>query len=232
MKILIVCLYNLLFNLVIQAQNGLYMEYTMTAQSTSKTPTGIFKGGLFKSYLLPNTGSRTEMEVKMPQMPQAMKSVFIYRSDKPGTSILINEKNKTFTEREKITTPTQSPAAYSIKVIGNEKIGAYNCVHSQISRNEKVVYDLWTTKDIPGYNQMAKMLKTGENDDFPQVFDALKKQKAEGFTVKMVSPAMTMTLSHYEQKSLPVSLFAAPADFTRLDAQAFMQQQMQDMMKR
>ncbi|MDJ1479101.1 DUF4412 domain-containing protein [Cytophagaceae bacterium YF14B1] len=211
---------------IIHAQNGIHLEYKMSSMQT--------KGkSIAKIDILPATGTRSEMEFVMPQLNKAMHMVMIYRKDKPNTSIQVNDQNKTYTEFTRDAQNKQSSMKPTVKVIGKEKIGTYNCIHSQVNMNT-TTYELWTTKDIDGYTELLNQSYFDNQGDMKNMFTELKKNNADGFMVKMQSDsksAMSMELIKVEEKTLDTSLFSPPADYKKLDKGAFTQQQIQDMIK-
>jgi len=207
----------------------MYLEYKLSgpANGTSKMYTST-------------AGVRVEAEMQLPQMG-SMKSVTLMPASKPGTVITFTDKAKTYTEIK-----TQSNAAetakYEVKVVGKEKIGAYNCVHSTVSLNGKPAMEMWTSKEIPGYETLLKQTKANSPIGTESMYRQLESKGASGMMVKMTvgTGGMTTELVKAEKRSNPASLFAVPAGYTKSEfdpaqmqnmTPAQRQKMMQEMMK-
>jgi hypothetical protein len=212
----------------VHAQNGMHFEYKTTLSITPK-------GSAMHVYVLPSTGYRSETEMTFPNFPQPMKMVSIYQTQKPNVSIQINDAQKIYTEYTQQPTPaTSSSAKTTVQVLGKETVSGYSCVHSKVTTGT-VSYEIWTTKDITGYDELTKHLHSQQNSDLQHTWAQLKANHADGFMVKMASSGktgMTVELVKAEKKTLAASLFAPPAGYKKLEKNAYLQQQMQAMMKK
>jgi hypothetical protein len=76
--------------------------------------------------------------------------------------------------------------------------------------------DMWTTKDISGYENMLAYWKSSISGGNDQMYTELKKAGAEGFVVKMQIPgSMTMELVKYDAKPVSASVFTIPAGYKK-----------------
>jgi hypothetical protein len=211
-------LYSFLFLLlagsVVRAQSGVAFEYTL---GSSEGVTGEFKGYYSES------GFRSEMAMHMPKMPGGgFSRTTLMLKDKPGISIMLDDKAKTYSETEIKPRPEGNADSCVVKILGNEKIGKYNCIHSQVTENHKVS-EFWTTKDIPEYEKYAAVHKGGRYMGKGNTEAALKKAGADGFLVKTFSKEarggeMSMELTKFEKQNLSPDLFAIPAGYTKAAA--------------
>jgi Domain of unknown function (DUF4412) len=196
------------------AQTGAVVEYKI---STTQGATGSIK--LFHSAAY---GSRMEMQMSIPKIPNAAFSqVSITKKEKPTTTYMLDAKSKTYTTIETkpttATTPTPvSTETYTVKIIGKEKMGLYNCTHSLVTKGTEIS-EYWTTTDIVEYEKY----RTNENSKYMASsgeYDALVKKGAGGFIVKMIKKNTrtgdyTMELVKFEKKESPAVLFQIPADY-------------------
>jgi hypothetical protein len=177
-------------------------------------------------------GSRTEMDMETARMPIHM--VTLTRFATPDVIYLINDKAKTYSEvdtkkaREQAAKMTgeKDKEAYSVKILGSEKVLGYATKHVLLSRpSDKSEMEAWTTRDLLGlsYESMKGLMRRGAQDE-GSLIKALKDAGAEGFFVKMVTrekgktePLTTMDITKAEKRSLPASMFEVPAGYAKQD---------------
>ncbi|MCM3877359.1 MAG: DUF4412 domain-containing protein [Thermoanaerobaculia bacterium] len=175
-------------------------------------------------------GSRTEMDLESARMPMHM--VTLVRFSTPDVMYLINDKSRTYSELDTKKAREQAAKmagdkdkdAYSVKVLGSEKVLGYSTKHVLLSRpSDKSDMEVWTTKDLLGlsYESMKGLMRRGAADE-GSMLKALRDAGAEGFFVKMVTrekgktePLTTMELTKAEKKSLPASMFEVPAGYAK-----------------
>ena len=175
-------------------------------------------------------GSRTEMDLESARMPMHMTTLMKFSA--PDVMYLINDKARTYTEmdtkkaREQAAkmTGAKDKEAYSIKVLGSEKVLGYSTKHVLLSRpGDTSEMEAWTTTDLLGlsYESMKGLMRRPAQDE-GSMMKALKDAGAEGFFVKMITrekgktePLTTMELTKIEKKSLPASMFEVPAGYLK-----------------
>jgi hypothetical protein len=175
-------------------------------------------------------GSRTEMDMETARMPIHMTTLM--RFSTPDVMYLINDKARTYSEVDTKKAREQAAKmagdkdkeAYSVKVLGSEKVLGYSTKHVLLSRpSDKSEMEVWTTKDLLGlsYESMKGLMRRGAQDE-GSMMKALKDARAEGFFVKMVTrekgktePLTTMELTKAEKKSLPASMFEVPTGYAK-----------------
>ncbi len=175
-------------------------------------------------------GSRTEMDLESARMPMHMTTLMKFSA--PDVMYIINDKARTYSEvdtkkaREQAAkmTGAKDKDAYSIKVLGSEKVLGYSTKHVLLSRpGDTSEMEAWTTTDLLGlsYESMKGLMRRGAQDE-GSLMKALKDARAEGFFVKMVTrekgntePLTTMELTKAEKKSLPASMFEVPAGYAK-----------------
>jgi len=197
------------------AQQGV-VEYKVTSSmGPTGTIMGYYSGG----------NSRVEMTMKIPQMPAGgFSRVSIVKSAEPTKSYQLDEKNKTYTIVETKPAAKESADEYTVKVIGKDKVAGYTCIHVQVTKGTEVM-DFWTTRDIPEYDKYV----TGNSDNkymgSGSIYEAMKKQSAEGFIVKSLvkdskAGEFTMELVKIEKKEIDRAKFDIPADYKLATAPA------------
>lgn len=175
-------------------------------------------------------GSRTEMDMETARMPIHMTTLMRFAT--PDVLYLINDKSKTYSEMDMRKTREQAAKmtgekdkeAYSVKVLGTEKVLGYATKHALLSRaGDKSEMEVWTTKDLLGlsYETMRGLMRRGAQDE-GSMLKSLKDAGADGFFVKMITkekgktePLTTMELTKAEKKSLPGSMFEIPAGYVK-----------------
>jgi len=179
--------------------------------------------------LVSKAGSRTEMDMQTANMPMHM--VTLMKFSAPDVMYLINDKTKTYGEidvkkaRESVAKTKGEQEAYSVKVLGPEKVLGYSTKHVLLSRpGDRSEMEVWTTKDLLGlsYEAMRGLMRRGSGQDDGAMMKALKNAGAEGFFVKMVTrdkgktePLTTMELTKAEKRSLPASTFEVPSGYKK-----------------
>lgn len=190
------------------AQSGAQIEYKMSS--------GTAGSGTMKMYYAPQ-GSRVEMNMMVPQMPGGgISKTTIIKSDQPNTVYMLDEKAKTYSTMEtQPNSSAQSDAGLTVKIIGKEKIGKYNCTHAQVTRGTEVS-DYWTTTDITDYAKYRN--NNSSNHKLMSEQNALAKNGADGLLVKTIAKdprgnEVTMELTSFTKKDVPSSEFQVPADY-------------------
>ncbi len=191
------------------SQNGVMFEYKITS---TKGITGNVVANVSP------IGSRVEIQIKIPQMPSAgISSTSIVKSSKPTTVYILNDKNKTYSTTETQATKTSNNENRTVKIIGKEKIGKYNCTHAIVTKGNESS-DFWTTTEITDFEKYNKSnvgnKYMGSGDDYA----ALAKSGAAGFIVKTITKEnrggdITMELVKLEKIELSAKLFEIPADY-------------------
>lgn len=208
MKILtfIFAFFTIAFNTISQ---DMYLEYKMSGPMNASN----------KIYTSATSGIRMEMEMHLPQVGK-MTTVMLMPKGK-NTMITYNTTSKTYTETS---TDLKKTAAEDIKfvLVGKEKVGGYNCTHVKMTMANKMVSDMWTTKDIPGYQVMESLSKASENFVSDKIYTQMKSQGADGLMVKtemtIGKNKMVNQLVKAEKRTNPASLYVLPAGYTKMEA--------------
>jgi hypothetical protein len=178
-----------------------YLEYKLsgTVNGTSRVYTSA-------------AGFRAEVAMQLPNVG-SVKTATILPAAKPGTLITLNEQAKTYTESS--LKGTAEKLNYDVKVVGNEKVGGYPCVHATVSVNGRPAMNVWTSKDLPGYESMFNLAKASGSFGTEALYRQLEAKGAGGMMVRMVTGSVNTELVKAERRSNPASLFAVPAGYTK-----------------
>ena len=139
--------------------------------------------GSMKKYFS-SPGSRMEMSMKSNDPRAAgfaMDRTTITKKDKPKTVYTLDTKSKTYSVAEikpSATTSQDKPEDYTVKIIGKEKVGNYNCIHSTVTKGERSS-DFWTTTEIPEYEKYAKAREGNKYMGSSAEYEALEKKGVE-----------------------------------------------------
>lgn len=193
----------------VMAQDGACIQYKVSSSSGAS--------GTFTCYVSA-VGARTESAMTIPNMGE-FSQVSLSLKDKPGIVYTIDDKAKTYKEVEtKPKAATQSAGDVTVKIIGQEKVGIYNCTHCQVTRNGNTS-DNWTTRDIAEYNKYEEANKNNKYFGDNSTQEAMKKAGADGFMVKITTKDrgadMTMELVKFEKQAIPDGKLTLPADYTK-----------------
>lgn len=183
----------------------IYAEYTIT---------GVGNKPMLSKMYSRNGDLRTE--VAMDIAGSKMNTITLMLKSKPNVMLVFNSATNTYTEvTGKATAKTKN---IDVKIIGNEKVGNYNCTRVKMSAEGKS-WDLWYTKDLPA----IEFPITGNDATVSKKLVAeLKSKGISGMPVKvaLLKPnstiaTMTMLLTKFEQKTLSSSLFTIPKGYTK-----------------
>jgi hypothetical protein len=183
----------------------MYLEYKLTGPVT----------GTSRMYTSA-AGMRVEADMTLPQVGP-VKNVTLVRADRPNVLITYTDKAKTYQEMDTKAAGVET-VKYDVKIVGKERVGAYNTTHTILSVNGKPTMDVWTTRDLPGYGNLMKLTKTLGSMGSENLYRQLEASGAGGMMVKM-KPAtgngMAMELTKAERRNNPASLFAVPVGYTK-----------------
>lgn len=178
MKKMYLALSVLLTSIVSLAQNGMEITFKLTS---SRGANGNF---IIKNNDL---GSKVNMNMVIPQMPSGgMQMMTLMKTSQPDIIYTINESNKTYSETEKSKAENiEDKEDYQVKVVGDEKVNGYNCVHAIVTHG-KEKEDVWNTKDIVEFTKYNDAFNSNNKISSSKRQQALKNAGCDGFLVKMV----------------------------------------------
>ena len=192
------------------AQQGT-IDYKMTmsgvGKGTASTSTMSFSGG------------KVRVETNINMQGFSHKQVMLMLPNKPNTVTMLDAAAKTYSEISTNSTAKDAGLGKtSVKIVGKEKIQNLNCTHVVMTIGNRPM-DIWTTKDIAGYENMLNYWKSSISGGNDQLYNELKKAGAEGFVVKtqIKNPegGVTMELVKYDAKPVAASAFEIPAGYQK-----------------
>jgi hypothetical protein len=209
MKKLLFLVPALLLNAFAWAQQGT-VEYKMTMSQGNESRTTN------STMYFSNGNVRTDINVPMPGASKPMKQSILMLASTPGTVYSLNDASKTYNETSTAQTPKTNPGSVTVKVVGKEKVQNLNCTHAVVTFDRGSM-DIWTSKDIPGYEKLLSYWRANSNFGGDNMFTELKKSGAEGFFVRMKNAGITTELVRYDTKPVDASLFEIPKDYKKRD---------------
>lgn len=183
----------------------IYVEYQMTGITNTPVISKMYgKNGNIRTETNMNVGGRQ------------MSTTTLMLKSNPNVAYVFNSLTKTYYEAK--INPKAPIKDITIKVLGNEKVGNYNCTHVKMTTDGKT-WDAWFTKDLPSFNfPISGNSELGNQ----KVMNELKSKGVTGMMVKAVfltsgakTKGMTMQLVKYETKILGASLFTLPAGYKK-----------------
>ncbi len=183
----------------------IYAEYKMTGMGSAPIISKIYGK---------NGNMRTEVNMNMGG--KQFTTFTLMLKSNPNVYLIFNSLNKTYTEAKMSSGVATKEVA--IKLLGNEKIGIYNCTHVRMTADGKS-WDAWYTKDLPSFN-----FPVNGNSEFSslKVINDLKSKGITGMLAKIVfqppnvkEKGITMELLKFENKILNSSLFTIPIGYKK-----------------
>lgn len=192
------------------AQNGAHVKMKIYSEGKA-----TINGSL--DLYFSEIGSRSEMKMKVPQMPGGeINIITIAKKEDESKVYLINEATKSYSEQ--LTTNKEDNNSYTVKVVGQEVVNGYSCMHS-IVKDEDGTTEIWTSKDFADFEYYQKILNSNPKTGSQKREVALKKAGVDGFPVKTIANKhnenITIELVNYEKKAIPASLFSIPEGYTK-----------------
>ncbi|SER74847.1 DUF4412 domain-containing protein [Pedobacter rhizosphaerae] len=183
--------------------SDIYLEYTMTTSGS--------KPILSKMY---GKNGDLRTETNMIIAGRQMSTTLLMLKNRPGVTLVFNSMNRTYTEAKMSNNDGEN---IDIKVLGNEKIGNYNCSHVRMTAEGKS-WDAWYSKELPTFD----FPMMGNNANTKKVLSQLKSKGISGMPVKVIvfkpgtqTPTLTMLLTKHETKTLSPALFTIPAGYKK-----------------
>lgn len=212
MKKLIVALS--LLNLSISAQNGAYLEYKV---SSSRGANGSVKINFS------DLGHSSVFNMVIPQMPGGGITVkSLSQNSKPDVVYLINDNNKTYSEKKTTELAAEDTKTYSVQKLGEETVNGYKCSHALVTEGTET-HEVWNTKDIAAFDKYAGALRNNKRVGSARRDQALKDAGCDGLLVKSLHKGnaregdMSMELVKLEKKNFVAADFDLPAGYTKTE---------------
>lgn len=211
----------IIFSTAVYAQDSFYMEYAMVIGQSKegfKTSNKTWHSAL---------GTRLESEMNLPGLG-LKKTIMIMPKSNPDMIYTIDEEKKSYTEIKQEADINDSEA-YTVEIIGQEKVAGYNCTHAKVKTMGQV-FEIWTTKEIDGYKELYNQAML-QKQSFGMDKAMRNNEQLMGIIVRVKNDnkkeSFTMELVKFEKGNYPASMFQIPAGYTK--GMSFDPSQMQNM---
>ena len=177
------------------ASEGILGDMKVSAQDGNSRSEMNFTGGKMASF-----------------MPKGLAALFL--SKEPNKIYMLNASTKTYTEVITDNSDEWSDykqSDYEITVVGKEKVNGYNATHVKVKiKGGKELQDMWTSTDIAGYADFAKVKTQYTGKD--NLNKALEAKGAAGFPVRVLASqsgrSFQVDLVKAEKRTLEKDLFS------------------------
>jgi hypothetical protein len=151
-----------------------------------------------------------------------IKTISIIQADKPNTVISLDERTKTYSETEVKEQAAPTDNNCTVKIIGKEKAGNYNCTHVMVTENGHQT-EYWMTTEISDFSKYGSSRKTNKYMGSGNAYAAMTKSGVTGFPVKTLSKdpkagEIVIELVKLEKQDVPSSQFNIPSGYTKKTA--------------
>ena len=202
------------------AGSGIYIEYKISAGGSGQSINGTIK-----TWAAADGSSRSEMNMQIPSMPGGMNIVTLHKATEPDKMYTIKDASKTYSVTDmssmKHKNSSGKETKVDIQVVGNEKVNGYNTVHFKVSYDGKEATDMWTTKEIPGYQNFSG-IKTNKYLSDENVWQQMKTKGADGAPVRMRAAEhgseMQLDLMKAEKADIPADKLQIPSGYKEAPA--------------
>lgn len=173
-----------------------------------------------KLYSSPSKGrARGETVMNMPIVGE-MRAVTLTDFDNPSQITIINDKRKEYSVIDVSDAEVPEPEEqFTITRLGEEDVYGLRCVHSKAVNDEGAAFEIWTTTEVPGYEDIVALYSKTQNMGSGNMWAELQKADAAGFMVKMQMSVETgttiMELVQIEKTTVPESMLTVPAGYEK-----------------
>jgi|GEM_PF-3479441 len=195
----------------------IYLQYRMTvsAQQSSEYEVDM----RMKMYASPGSGmGRSEMIMNMPMVGE-MNMVMLTNAKDPLHIVVVNDRRKEYSilDLSEVKDIDPSSETFTVTKLGEENVHGLDCVHSRAVNQDGDSFELWTTKDVPGYEKMMALYSKSQRMGSDDLWKKLEEVGGAGFMVKMKvetkDGAYVMELTEINKAEVPESLFQIPSGY-------------------
>lgn len=201
-----------------------YLEYKLNTDTGQRQDLPAAMGEFeMRLKLYSSTGlkqSRSEVVTKIPMLGE-MQITTLSNMEDPDHIIMINEKKKTYAIMDFSGDKDNNPQNYRIEVLGKEMIQGLNTTHVRLiaEAQEDFIFEMWTSRDIPGYQKMIDIYKKSGQMGDHKMWQKIVNADADGFVVRMEGRQHGVTtrldLQNMQKAKLPNSLFEIPTTYKK-----------------
>lgn len=176
-----------------------------------------------KLYASPASGKgRAETTMEIP-MAGAMRMSMLTDTNTPNRIIMLNERKRQYTVMDFAESDLAEPAdnVYQVKNLGTENVRGLSCIHAQAINQDGDKFEIWTTREIPGYQEMISLYGKAQHMGSDNLWQAMQEADCAGFIVKfkIATEGMgtTMELVEVEKTTVPASMYTVPEGYEEKD---------------
>lgn len=159
----------------------LYLEYQMNTGVAKQTEQAMdMKIKLYSS--LRHKSGRSNFEVNLPMMGK-MTSSSISNLDHPDRVIMLSDKKKTYSVIKGDEAQKDESKSFEIEKLSTELIHGLKSIHAKVTSQEGVSYEIWTSKELPGYEKVLAIYKQSGQMGNNRFWKKLADADADGYLV-------------------------------------------------
>ncbi len=192
----------------------LFMEYRMHVDGPDTEANQMNMS--MKMYASPKTGNgRAETVMEIPMMGE-MRMAVLTDMNNPEKVIMLNERKKQYSvmDLSDINKKQKKDEVYQVKKLGTVNFRGLNCIHSEATNQDGERFEIWTTTEIPGYQDMVDLYAKSQQMGTDNLWQAMQDAGSAGFMVKFQveqkGTASILELVEIQKTSVPPSTFEIP----------------------
>ena len=196
----------------------IYMEYQVDMEGAALEGNQIEM--FMKLYTSPTLGGgRAETIMKLPMLGE-MRMVSLTDFDNPAVVTILNERKQEYSVLDlgKVS-EAESDEKYSVTKLGRENLRGINCVHARAVNQDGEAFEIWTTTDLPGYEDISALYRNMQKMGSSGLWEALQEADAAGFMVKLKviveGGASVMEMVRIENTSVSQAMLQVPDGYKK-----------------
>jgi len=192
----------------------LFMEYRMHVDGPDTEASQMNMS--MQMYASPKTGKgRAETVMEIPMMGE-MRMAVLTDMNNPEQIIMLNERRKQYSvmDLSDVNKKQKKDEVYQVKKLGTVNFRGLNCIHSEAINQDGERFEIWTTTEIPGYQDMVDLYAKSQQMGTDNLWAAMQDAGSAGFMVKFQveqkGTASILELVEIQKTSVPPSTFEIP----------------------
>lgn len=194
----------------------MYMEYQVSMEGEGFEDGQVAMS--MKMYTAPaKGGGRAETIMTIPMIGE-MKMISLTDFDNPMRLTILNERQKEYSVLDlSDVAAADVDEEYTVTKLGEEELHGMHTVHAKAVNQDGDAFEIWTTTEIPGYENIAALYSNMQKMGSAGLWDELQQAGAAGFMVKLrvvvEGGTSVMELVKVENTNVPESMLEVPADY-------------------
>lgn len=191
----------------------LYMEYRMHVDGAQMN--GQQMNMSMKMYTSPKTGKgRAETVMEIPMLGE-MKMSVLTDMNNPQRAVMLNDKKQQYSVIDFSDSKLKDDKEiYTVNKLGTVNFRGLNCIHAEAINQDGERFEIWTTREIPGYQDIAALYSKAQRMGSDNMWQALQDADCAGFMVKLKvesdGATSIMELVEMQNTDVPASTFEIP----------------------